>query len=208
VRLTPEGTVFIDDEGQPSLHAPGHGDFVDCLKASGLLSQFVSEGGKYLMVTNLDNLGGGLDPVVIGQHLAHGKPVTCEVVDKEGADRGGIPARLDERPVILEEFRIPPSFDPQTVSVFNVNTFAFNAQVLSDLEMDWSYFEVLKKVDGRPAVQYERLINEVTFQLETRYLRVPRHGASSRFLPVKDHDELARRQPELEALALARGMIA
>lgn len=208
VRLTEEGGLFLDDEGCPSLHAPGHGDFFDCLKRSSLLDQFLSRGGKYLMVTNLDNLGGGLDPVLIGLHLAHGKPVTCEVVCKEDGDRGGIPARLDGRPVILEEFRIPPSFDPRQVSVFNVNTFAFDAQALADLHMNWTYFEVKKEVDGRTAVQYERLINEVTFHLETRYLRVPRLDAASRFLPVKDHDELARRQPELKALALARGMLA
>src|SRR5690606_2255854 len=203
VRLNEEGDVFRDDAGDPSLHAPGHGDFVDCLKQSGLLAHFIEGGGRYLMVTNLDNLGGGLDPVAIGLHLRRGRPVTCEVVDKEGSDRGGIPARLDGRPVILEEFRIPPSFDPQNVKVFNVNTFAFDALALQELRMDWSYFEVKKSVDNRVAVQYERLINEVTFELDTQYLRVPRHGVGSRFLPVKDHDELAQRQPELKALALA-----
>jgi UTP--glucose-1-phosphate uridylyltransferase len=207
VRLDEKGDVFRDDAGAPSLHAPGHGDFVDCLKNSGLLAQFVESGGRYLMVTNLDNLGGGLDPVAIGLHIRRGRPVTCEVVDKEGSDRGGIPARLNGRPVILEEFRIPPTFDPQGVTVFNVNTFAFDASALQNLHMDWTYFEVKKTVDERIAVQYERLINEVTFQLDTQYLRVPRNGADSRFLPVKDHDELAQRQPELKALALARGMI-
>lgn len=207
VRLNEEGSVFLGDSGEPSLHAPGHGDFPDALKSSGLLQEFIKQGGEYLLVTNLDNLGGGLDPVVIGMHLESGAQASCEVVDKLGSDRGGIPIRLGQQLVVLEEFRIPSSFDPQSVPVFNVNSFAFDAKALLELEMDWTYFEVKKKAEGRTAIQYERLINEVTFQLETQYLRVPRAGSESRFLPVKDHDELAARQPDLQALARARQMI-
>jgi len=206
VRLDESGSVFRDDEGQVSLHAPGHGDFPDSLRSAPFFKEFVDGGGKYLLVTNLDNLGGGLDPALIGMHMANDCAVTCEVVDKVGSDRGGIPARLDSRPVVLEEFRIPPSFDPQTVPVFNVNSFAFDAPALLSLEMEWTYFEVKKKVSGRTAIQYERLINEVTFELDTQYLRVPRTGKASRFLPIKDHDELARRQDELKELVQARGM--
>lgn len=207
VRLTETGDVFLDEEGQPSLHAPGHGDFPDALRASGLLSDFVANGGKYVLVTNLDNLGGGLDPVLIGMHLESECAVSCEVVDKLGSDRGGIPIRWEDRLVVLEEFRIPPEFDPQTVPVFNVNSFAFDAEALLDLDMEWTYFEVSKKAEGRTAIQYERLINEVTFTLATQYLRVPRDGSASRFLPVKDHEELAARQTELRALSEARQMI-
>jgi UTP--glucose-1-phosphate uridylyltransferase len=206
VRLDPTGGVFRDDSGEPSLYSPGHGDFVDCLQKSGLLSRFVEAGGKYVLATNLDNLGGGLDPVLIGMHLTKQCAVTCEVVEKEDGDRGGIPARLDEQPVVLEEFRLPEDFDPATVSVFSVNNFGFDAEALNGLSMDFTFFEVEKKVDGRPAIQYERLINEVTFQLPTHYVQVPRKGAASRFLPVKDHDELARRKSDLETLAAERGM--
>jgi UTP--glucose-1-phosphate uridylyltransferase len=39
------------------------------------------------------------------------------------------------------------------------------------------------------------------------YVRVPRDGAASRFLPVKDHDELARRRDEIRAVVNARGMV-
>ncbi len=206
VRLTEDGDVFLDDAGQPSLHAPGHGDFPDALRSSGLLGEFVASGGEYVLVTNLDNLGGGLDPVLIGMHLESECAVSCEVVDKLGSDRGGIPVRLGDRLVVLEEFRIPSGFDPQSVPVFNVNSFAFDAPALLDLEMEWTYFEVTKKAEGRSAIQYERLINEVTFTLDTQYIRVPRAGSESRFLPVKDHDELAARQTELKALTKARQM--
>jgi UTP--glucose-1-phosphate uridylyltransferase len=207
LRLTPEGTLFREADGGPSLYAPGHGDLPDALRRSGLLDRFLDAGGRYVLVANLDNLGGGVDPVLIGQHLAQAEPVTCEVVEKLPGDRGGIPARLDGRAVVLEEFRLPPDFDPARVPVFNSNTLAFRADALWELQLDWTYFVARKQVDGREAVQFERLINEVTFALPTRYLLVPRSGAASRFLPVKDQAELVARRPELEALCRARGML-
>jgi len=208
VRVTAEGQLFPEDDGAPSLHAPGHGDLPDALSQSGLLSRFLDRGGRYVLVTNLDNLGGGLDPLLVGMHLDQRRPVTCEVVDKLGTDRGGIPARVDGRPVVLEEFRIPSTFDPNVVRVFNVNSFAFDAEALATLDFPWTYFKVEKTVGGRKAIQFERLINEVTFHEDTTYLRVPRQGAGARFLPVKDHAELEARRPEISLIAQARGMLA
>jgi UTP--glucose-1-phosphate uridylyltransferase len=207
LRLTPTGQVFFDKKGQPSEHAPGHGDLPDALRESGLLEAFVKRGGKVIMMCNIDNMGGTLDPAAIGFHLAHGKPVTAEVVDKLPTDRGGIPAYVDDTLCILEEFRIPPSFDPKTVRVFATNVFYFDAEALLHLDMKWSYFTVNKKVDDQPVVQFERLVNEVTSVLPTAYLHMPRDGVASRFLPVKDNDELAARVPEILAVARARGII-
>lgn len=207
LRLTPEGALFLDDQGKPSEHAPGHGDLPDALKASGLLERFVARGGKTLLLTNLDNLGGTLDPVLIGFHLAHGKPVTSEVVDKLEEDRGGIPVRVDGKLRVLEEFRIPPGFDPNSVRVFNTNTFHLNAAAILGLEMDWRFFTVKKKVQGKPVVQFERIVNEITDVLDTVYLRMPRTDAAARFLPVKDPEELERRRPEIELVARARGFL-
>lgn len=206
-RLTTSGDIFLDEQGEPSLYATGHGDLPDALRESGLLEAFVKRGGRAVMVTNLDNLGGTLDPLTLGFHLDHGCPVTSEVVDKLPLDRGGIPVRVDDQLMVLEEFRIPPSFDPTTVPVFNTNVFHFNAQALLDLELAWTFFKVEKEVNGVRLVQFERLINEVTAHLPTRYLHMPRVGDASRFLPCKDLDELRQRQPEIEAVAKSRGMI-
>jgi UTP--glucose-1-phosphate uridylyltransferase len=207
LRLTPEGDLYLDEEGRPSDYAAGHGDLPDALRESGLLQAFVARGGRTILMANVDNLGGTLDPAVIGFHLDQGKAVTCELVDKLPTDRGGIPASLDGRLCVLEEFRIPPSFDPRTVPVFNTNVFHFDAEALLGLDMPWTYFTVKKKVGDRPVVQFERLVGEVTSYLPTAYLHVPRTGAASRFLPVKDNDELAARVPEILAVARARGFL-
>jgi UTP--glucose-1-phosphate uridylyltransferase len=206
-RLNPDGSLFFDSKGEPSLHAPGHGDVPDALRRSGLIQRFIERGVKYVTLTNIDNLGASLDPRIIGFHISHGKPLTCEVVDKVGTDKGGIPARLDDKPVVLEEFRIPPTFDPAQVRVFSTNTFHINADALLHPELDWTYFTVEKKVEDKKVIQFERLLNELTTAMPTQFLRLPRSGAESRFLPVKDFPELEARQSEITLVARDRGML-
>jgi UTP--glucose-1-phosphate uridylyltransferase len=207
LRLTPDKALFREDDGQPSVYATGHGDLPDALRKSGLLSRFRARGGRVVWIANLDNLGATVDPAILGWHLSHRAPVSVEVVDKLGDDRGGVPVRFRGRRLVTEEFRLPLEFDPRQVRVFNTNTFLVDAAALDDLQLEWTYVEVEKKIAGRSAVQFERLVGEITAALEPRFLRVPRTGTESRFLPVKDVPELEKRRPEIEAVARARGMV-
>lgn len=209
LRLAPDGSLFFDEQGNPSVYSTGHGDLPDALRQSGLLSRFLERvgGAGTVWIANIDNLGATIDPAILGFHLAHGAPVTVELVDKVGGDRGGGPVRWNGRPLITEEFRLPVGFDPATVPVFNTNTFLIDAQAMVNLKQEWTYVEVDKQIGGARAVQFERLLGEITTGLESRFLRVPRDGASSRFLPVKDVAELSRRKAEIELIARSRGMI-
>jgi UTP--glucose-1-phosphate uridylyltransferase len=212
VRLTPDGHLFREDDGEPSTYATGHGDLPDALRRSGLLRAFRQVGGKYVWIANLDNLGATIDPAILGHFIETKKDVMVEVCDKDEKDRGGIPvwAPCDDgvaRLQVLEEFRLPKGFDAAQVRVFNTNTFLVRAEPLETAKIDWHWFEVEKKVDGRPAIQFERLLQELTCAMPAAYVRVPREGEASRFLPVKDHDELARRQRDIELVARARGML-
>jgi UTP--glucose-1-phosphate uridylyltransferase len=216
VRLTREGRLFLDEEGQPSTYAPGHGDLPDALRRSGLLARFEERGGKYVWIANLDNLGATLDAALLGDFIERRSDVQVEVAAKEAGDRGGIPVwadasegsgRLVRRLQVLEEFRLPRDFDPALVRVFNTNTFLVRADRVLRAEVHYGWFEVEKKVGARVAVQFERLLQELTSAMEASYVRVPRHGAASRFLPVKDFDELARRRDDIRAVARARGML-
>ncbi len=209
LRLNPDGTLFLDDNGQPSTHATGHGDLVDALRRSKLLDPFIANGGKYVWITNIDNLGASIDESVLGQFIEateKGFDVQCEVCAKAG-DKGGSPVHAEGKLQVLEEFRMPPTFDPSSVDVFNTNTFLVRAEPLAKAPLTWTFFEVEKKVDDRPAIQFERLVQEITAHLPSTYLRVPRQGGESRFLPVKDFDELARRRDDITAVARARGMV-
>jgi UTP--glucose-1-phosphate uridylyltransferase len=216
LRLTREGAVFRDENGQPSTYAPGHGDLPDALRRSGLLASFVARGGKYVWIANLDNLGASIDEALLGHFIERGRDVLVEVAPKVAGDRGGIPVwadaedgagRIVRRLQVLEEFRLPKGFDATRVGVFNTNTFLVRADALLHAPIAFNWFEVEKKVGDRVAVQFERLLQEVTAAADATYVRVPREGARSRFLPVKDFDELAHRQSDIHAVASARGMI-
>ena len=215
LRLTPEGRLFFDEAGQPSTYAPGHGDLPDALRRSGLLGSFLAQGGKYVWIANLDNLGATIDPALLGLFLERGGDVQVEVAPKVEGDRGGIPVwtdadeggRVVRRLQVLEEFRLPKEFDASAVRVFNTNTFLVSAEALANLPVRWSWFEVEKKVGARTAVQFERLLQELTSATGAAYVRVPRDGVDARFLPVKDYDELAKRARDIRTVAEARGML-
>jgi UTP--glucose-1-phosphate uridylyltransferase len=216
LRLTPEGALFRGDDGEPSTYAPGHGDLPDALRRSGLLSSFVAAGGKYVWIANLDNLGATIDAALLGHFIETAADVLVEVAPKVAGDKGGIPVWADaqgeggrtvRRLQVLEEFRLPEGFDAAAVRVFNTNTFLVRAEALERANVPWSWFEVDKKVGERTAVQFERLLQELTAALPATYLRVARDGAEARFLPVKDAGELARRHDEIRAVATARGML-
>jgi UTP--glucose-1-phosphate uridylyltransferase len=207
LRLSPEGGLFRGADGEPDVYATGHGDLPDALRASGLLRRFRARGGKYVWIANLDNLGATVDATLLGWFVDRAAALLVEVVDKVPGDRGGIPVRHRGRRTIVEEFRLPRAFDPTTVGVFNTNTFLVDAARLDDLDMAWTYVEVEKKSEGKTALQFERLLGEMTAAIEPDFVRVPRDGARSRFLPVKDVPELERRRPEIEAALSARGIL-
>jgi UTP--glucose-1-phosphate uridylyltransferase len=207
LRMTREGGLFRDHEGLPSVYATGHGDLVDAIRRSGYLDAFLAQGGKCVWIANLDNLGATVDETILGHFIETGKDVMVEVCDKVGSDRGGIPVSVDGKVEVLEEFRLPPGFDASTVRVFNTNTFLVRAEALAHAAIDWNWFYVEKKADGAVAVQFERLLQELTHALPSAYLGVPRAGDATRFLPVKDHAELAARRADIERIARARGMI-
>jgi UTP--glucose-1-phosphate uridylyltransferase len=201
LRLEPDGDLFRRDDGRPSLYAPGHGDFLDAFRRSGTLARLHDRGVRYVMVSNVDNLGARVDPAVIGMHVLGGRPVTTEVARKEG-DMGGAPARVDGRMMLLEAPRFPPGFDHERIPVFNVNTVTFDLDALDrDYDLTWLYVE--KQVDGRTAVQLEHLFHEVSAFLPTTYLVVPRAGPRGRFFPVKTPADLEATRASLRELLAA-----
>jgi UTP--glucose-1-phosphate uridylyltransferase len=204
LRLTPSGDLFRTKDGLPSTYATGHGDLPDALRRSGILGRFIQQGGEVIWIANLDNLGATIDPSILGLFLERSEDVMVEICPKAN-DRGGIPVHAMGKLQVLEEFRLPKDFDPESVRYFNTNTLLVRARSLQNTHIDWTYFEVEKKVEGRPAIQFERLIQELTSAMPSAYVKVPRDGAASRFEPVKDMPELEKRRDAIRAIAKARG---
>jgi UTP--glucose-1-phosphate uridylyltransferase len=206
LRLNEDGSVFQADDGTPSLYAPGHGDFPYAIKASGELETFINGGGRYLTLSNVDNLGASLDPVIIGMHIAGNKPMSVELATAYKGDVGGFPAVVGNKVAIMEFFRLPQDFDPTSISVFNTNTFVFNAETLRDTP-PLSWFAVKKKVDGQEVVQFERLVGQMTEFVDVSWLVVPREGSASRFLPIKLVQDIVDQQEALRAMLTAQGVL-
>jgi UTP--glucose-1-phosphate uridylyltransferase len=201
LRLEADGELFLDDAGRPSPYAPGHGDLFQALQRSGTLDALRADGVRVVTVSNVDNLGARVDPVVVGAHLLGGTPLTIEVARKEG-DMGGAPVRVDGRLQLLEGPRFPESFDQELTPVFNTNTAVVDIEAL-DVDYDLTWLYVRKAVEERDAVQLERLYHEISAFVPTQYLEVPRRGPRGRFSPIKTPADLERAQDDLRELVAA-----
>ncbi len=202
VRLGTNGEVFFEN-GSPSTYAPGHGDVVDLLADETRWP----EGVEYCLLSNVDNLGATTDPVIVGLHILSKKPITAEIVRKEKGDKGGAPGTPHGQHLqIIEQFRFPSETNQDEFPYFNTNTFVFSRDAFKNAK-PLTWFSVTKKVDGHDCIQFERLVGELTAQKETHFVVVPRDGANSRFLPVKDVPELDARRAAIRDVIATRGIV-
>jgi UTP--glucose-1-phosphate uridylyltransferase len=206
LRLNPDGSLFRDARGQPSPYAPGHGDLPFALRRSGVLARLREAGISLLYMSNVDNLAATLDPAILGAHLHEGRAISVEVAGKVRGDKGGAPARVDGVLQIVEGFRFPEDFDQDAIPVFNTNSFVIDVAAL-DQEFPLSWFAVEKQVDGKKAIQFERLVGELTAFVPCTAIAVAREGEDGRFLPVKDPPELEARRATIVALLERRGAL-
>lgn len=189
-RLQPDGSRFQSPDGSEDFAAPGHGDFVQALNESGALRRFLDEGGKYLLFSNVDNLGATVDLAIVGWHLRQGLEMTVEVAAKAPGDKGGAPARVDGHMQLVEGFAFPADFDQDRIRVFNTATYVFSAEALArPIELPW--YVVEKKVDGQTVIQFEHLAGDLSCLLTTGFLEVDR---DERFIPVKSQADVPAAQ--------------
>ncbi len=208
VRLTPDGELFRDEQGKVSLYPPGHGDLAEALNR-GVLDRFLDRGGEYLMMSNVDNLFASIDPLVVGSHVQasrSGAEMTVEAVKSEPGDAGGKPARVDGNLRIVESFQFPEQFPYDAIPVHNTNTLTFDAEALGR-EFDLNWYVVDKEVDGQTVIQFERLAGELSAELSTHVLSVPREGESSRYQPVKTREALESNRQTMRRLMRDRGIV-
>jgi UTP--glucose-1-phosphate uridylyltransferase len=204
LRLSADGMLFLDADGEPSPHAPGHGDLADALLLSGALERYRRAGVRTLFVCNVDNVGATLDPALAGLHRELGGAVTAELVSKRPGDTGGLPVRrADGSLAIAEAFRVPPGFPHERFPLFNTNTLWIDLAALA-VPAAYTWCVARKSVDEREAIQFERLVGELTWWNPSRYVHVPREGVESRFVPVKDENDLAAAQGQIAAICRER----
>ena len=202
IRMNPDGSLFIGDDGLPSYHAPGHGDFFGSIRSTGVLRELMQRGVEYILFSNVDNLGATVDPTILGHHILSQRSMTVEVTEKRrtasGAwDKGGAPAKVDGVPQLVEGFRFPPEFAQESLPDFSTNNMVFSARAI-DREIPLERHVVQKEVDGRPALQLESIACEASTILPMHVVRVPREGVHGRFFPIKEPIDLEENRAKLK----------
>ena len=184
---------------------PGHGDLFTALVSSGVLERLRAAGRRYAFVSNADNLGAVLDPIILGYFAANAFPFLMEVADRTEADKkGGHLAIRPDGQLTLRELAQCPLEDHAAFQAidryryFNTNNLWIDLDALSDVLaaqdgiLRLPLIRNLKTVDPRDPTSPE------VYQLETAMgsaiavfsgaeaLRVPR----ARFAPVKTTADL------------------
>ncbi len=185
---------------------PGHGDIYTALVTSGMLDTLLAHGYEVAFVSNADNLGAVLDPLVLGYFVSEKLPFLMEVADRTAADRKGghLARRKSDGRLMLRESAQCPDADMDAFQDIERHRY-FNTNNL------WIHLPSLKEclaesdgVMGLPMTRNSKTVDPrdpkspKVYQLETAMgtaiasfdhagaLRVPR----TRFAPVKACDDL------------------
>ena len=181
---------------------PGHGDIYSALQTTGTLEKLISDGFRYLFVSNADNLGATMSKEILGHFVKSGATFLMEVADRTFADRkGGHLAVSKEEPAGLllrekaqcrkEEL---PDFEKfETYKYFNTNNLWLDLLQLRDALVENDGILALPLIINEKNVDPEDDSSDDVIQLETAMgaaisclngasaVRVPR----TRFAPVK-----------------------
>ncbi|KAG5893128.1 hypothetical protein JTB14_034149 [Gonioctena quinquepunctata] len=94
-------------------YPPGHGDFYESFKNSGLLTKFLKGGREYCFISNIDNLGATVDLNILNlllnpNHETAKQEFVMEVTDKTRADvKGGTLIQYEGKLRLLEIAQVP-----------------------------------------------------------------------------------------------------
>lgn len=184
---------------------PGHGDLYTALQTSGLLERLLAGGFRWAFVSNADNLGATIDPVILGHVVRSGAPLVMEVADRTEADRKGghLARRRDGQLLLREVAQCPPQDEAAFQDIdrhryFNTNTLWLDLRALDDLLRREGGIMRLPMIRNRKTLDPRDPASPVVYQLETAMgaaietfpgaaaLRVPR----TRFAPIKHTSDL------------------
>jgi UDP-N-acetylglucosamine pyrophosphorylase len=185
---------------------PGHGDLYPAMAGSGWLERLLAEGIRYAFVSNSDNLGAILDPVILAHFASSGAPFLMEVTRRTASDsKGGhLAVRTSDGRLLLREVAQCPEEDLSSFQdtnrhgYFNTNNLWIRLDLLkSELEKNGGALPLpmirnKKTVDPRdkdstPVLQLETAMGAAIECFEgATAIEVPRN----RFAPVKTTADL------------------
>ncbi|MBT3510065.1 MAG: UTP--glucose-1-phosphate uridylyltransferase [Nitrospina sp.] len=183
--------------GDQAYYPPGHGDFFQCVSQQGILQRLIDEGREILFMSNADNLGAVVDPVILNYMDECNIPFLMEMTPKTSADvKGGTLYQQDEKLKLLEIARVPDDkvddfCDHNKFKVFNTNNIWVNLVALNkrlnQAPLNLTVLVNQKTLGNTPVVQLETAIGSA---LECFEGAVGLTVSRERFLPVKKTDDL------------------
>jgi len=153
---------------------PGHGEVFLVLSTSGWLAQLIDGGHRYLMLSNIDNLGATIDLAIVGYMAEQHIPFLMEVAQRTEQDRkGGHLARGSDGGLLLREVAQCPADDLATFQditrhrYFNTNTIWVDLIALRDVLARHGGVPRLPLIRNRKTVDPRRADSPAVYQLET-----------------------------------------
>lgn len=185
---------------------PGHGDIYTALLTSGMLDTLLANGYEFAFISNADNLGAMLDPLVLGYFVDKRLPFLMEVADRTAADRKGghlAQGKSDGRLLLRESAQCPDEGaeafqDITRHRYFNTNNLWIHLPALQRLLAERDGVLRLPMIRNSKTVDPRDPSSPMVYQLESAMgaaiavfdgagaLRVSR----TRFAPVKTCDDL------------------
>lgn len=185
---------------------PGHGDIYTALLTSGMLDTLLDKGYEVAFVSNADNLGAELDPLVLGYFVDKGLTFLMEAADRTAADRKGghLALRKSDGRLLLRESAQCPAGDVEAFQdvhrhrYFNTNNLWIHLPALRRLLTTQGGVLRLPMIRNSKTIDPRDPSSPKVYHLESAMgaaisvfdgagaLRVPR----SRFAPVKTCNDL------------------
>ena len=204
VRADSLGPVVHPDNPELEWCPPGHGDIYLALSTSGMLDRLIDKGYEYAFISNSDNLGAVLDPVILGYCIKNRLDFLMEVADRTESDKkGGHLARLPSGGFLLREIAQTTREDMAAFQDIRRHRYFNTNKIWVRLPALKAVLESKKGLLGLPMIRNRKPMNPrepdspPVYQLETAMgaaitvfasagaIRVPR----TRFTPVKNTND-------------------
>ena len=205
-KLLPDSLEPVSRLHEPALewNPAGHGDLFLSLHVSGILEQLRSKGVEFLFVSNIDNLGATIDPLILGYMAGERLDFLMEVTNRTIMDRkGGHLARLKNGRLALREAAQCAGNDADSFSDITRHSFFNTNNIWICLDSISEFIAGKKYLDLPPVISRKKLIPEdpdspsvlhiesalgsaISLFKNSSAIRVPR----TRFAPVKHCDDL------------------
>tara|TARA_Y100001970_G_C14086392_1_gene777565 strand:- start:156 stop:1181 length:1026 start_codon:yes stop_codon:yes gene_type:complete len=190
-----------------SKYPPGHAELYWVLIESGLYEQLISDGKRYAMISNIDNMGASVHLGIYGWLRANRVPFVMEVSQRTMADKkGGAVVKINDQMSLLEAAQVPHAHHAQfedisTFTAFNTNTIWVDLvnlyETVTKKGLELPVIMNQKQIESCPIVQLEAAIGAgISNFPDAQVMGVNR----DRFLPIKTTRDLFLLQSDLYAL--------